>query len=449
MRLQLNTTLLYLQTISLAAAAARSDSFLGRTSEHIARAHRVALAHSAGLARDLRVAFSGLTPLVRRDAQKVLPAGNKIYCTVPKSTSPASTGLNGNGTSSTRTATATATRTATSTRSASSGATTTTRSTTVTSATGSPTASPTQSSSWTVSNSYTGNQFFSDWDWFTSPDPTNGIVDYIDANAARSNNLAYVNNAGNFIMAVETTGTVSGNRKSVRITTKASYTGGVVIMDAIHMPTGCGTWPAFWSNGPNWPAGGEIDIVEGVHDYISNQATIHTLAGCTLASTNGMSGSLVGNTNCAALDTGNQGCGVRAADRVSFGAGFNNNGGGTYAMKWDNSGVAIYFWPTSQVPSDVGTDNIFPENWGTPSAFWPASTCDPFKFFNSHSAIFDTTLCGDWAGGVWNSGGIPGQEQSCAQRTGYSTCEAFVRANGASFSQAYWEVRYVKIYAPK
>lgn len=35
-------------------------------------------------------------------------------------------------------------------------------------------------------------------------------------------------------------------------------------MDSVHMPTGCATWPAFWSNGPNWPAGGEIDIVEGV-----------------------------------------------------------------------------------------------------------------------------------------------------------------------------------------
>lgn len=34
-------------------------------------------------------------------------------------------------------------------------------------------------------------------------------------------------------------------------------------MDSVHMPTGCGTWPAFWSNGPNWPDGGEIDIVEG------------------------------------------------------------------------------------------------------------------------------------------------------------------------------------------
>ena len=38
--------------------------------------------------------------------------------------------------------------------------------------------------------------------------------------------------------------------------------------------------------GPNWPNGGEIDIVEGVHDYTYNQATIHTAVGCTIATSN-------------------------------------------------------------------------------------------------------------------------------------------------------------------
>lgn len=26
------------------------------------------------------------------------------------------------------------------------------------------------------------------------------------------------------------------------------------------MPFGCGTWPAYWLVGPNWPSGGEIDV---------------------------------------------------------------------------------------------------------------------------------------------------------------------------------------------
>jgi beta-glucanase (GH16 family) len=74
--------------------------------------------------------------------------------------------------------------------------------------------------------------------------------------------LIEINSAGNAIMRVETTPTVASVRKSIRITTQKSFTGGLVIMDAVHMPTGCATWPAFWSNGPNWPIGGEIDIVE-------------------------------------------------------------------------------------------------------------------------------------------------------------------------------------------
>ena len=136
-------------------------------------------------------------------------------------------------------------------------------------------------------------------------------------------------------MRVDTTPQVSGNRASVRIQTQYSFTGGLVIMDSVHMPTGCGTWPAFWTDGPTWPQTGEIDIVEGVNDYTNNQATIHTNSGCELPTSNvtalGITGSVVGGTNCAALQTGNQGCGIQASQTNSFGAAFNNNGGGVYA----------------------------------------------------------------------------------------------------------------------
>ncbi|KAH9486693.1 putative glycosidase C21B10.07 [Psilocybe cubensis] len=303
---------------------------------------------------------------------------------------------------------------------------------------------------WKLTNSYQGNNFFDGWDFFIGDDPTHGTVDYVDENTARSNGLLEINGQGNAVMRVETTGTVSGNRKSVRITTKAQFTGGLVIMDSVHMPTGCGIWPAFWTNGPNWPAGGEIDIVEGVHDYTNNQATIHTNSGCTLASTSSstlaITGSVIAGTDCAALTTGNQGCGIRASSSNSFGPGFNSNGGGIYAMKWDSSGIAVWFFARGTEPADISSDAPQPDSWGAALARWPAASCDPFKFFSNHNAIFDTTLCGDWAGAVWNTAGIPGQEQSCAQRTGVSTCEAFVRANGGAMANAYWEVKSVKLY---
>ena len=165
--------------------------------------------------------------------------------------------------------------------------------------------------------------------------------------------------------------------------------------------------------GPNWPDGGEIDIVEGVNDYTNNQATIHTDVGCTLPSSSskvlGISGNVVGGTDCAALTTGNQGCGIRANTSNSFGAGFNANGGGVHAsmlteylaclfiliiflVKWDTTGVAVYFFPRGSVPSDISASAPEPNSWGLPLAQWPASSCDPFKFFSDQSGIIDTTL---------------------------------------------------------
>lgn len=221
-------------------------------------------------------------------------------------------------------------------------------------------------------------------------------------------------------------------------------------MDAVHMPTGCGTWPAFWTNGPTWPITGEIDIIEGVNNYTNNQATVHTNVGCTIPSSNGpalsISGTVVGGTNCAADQTGNQGCGIRANSSNSFGAAFNDNGGGVYAMQWDSTGIAVYFFTRSSIPADITAGAPNPSLWGLPQARWPATSCNPFTFFQNHSAIFDTTLCGDWAAGVWTGTGIPGQDQSCATITGFSTCQQFVQASGSAFNEAYWEVSSLNIY---
>ncbi|KAJ3513119.1 hypothetical protein NLJ89_g3130 [Agrocybe chaxingu] len=395
--------------------------------------HRRAVRHTHSLARDLRVAFGGiLLPRAEESEQKRV-----VYCKPTKQTT---FGTPDTGTSSGNDTTIVAGSSTSRGRPSSTGS----------SALPSGTTTVPATSPWKLLDSHEGNSFFDGWDFFTAPDPTHGIVDYIAENAARSNGLLEVNSAGNAIMRVETTPNVAANRKSIRITTQRLFNGGLVIMDSIHMPTGCGTWPAFWTNGPNWPVGGEIDIVEGVHDYTNNQATIHTDIGCTLASTSAnalaISGRVIDGTNCAALTTGNQGCGIRASTSNSFGAGFNANGGGVYAMKWDSTGIAVYFFPRGSVPADITAEVPQPDTWGAAQARWPAASCDPFKYFNNHHAIFDTTLCGDWAGGVWNSAGIPGQEQSCAQRTGFSTCEAYVRANGAAMDEAYWEVKSVKIY---
>ncbi|TDL28915.1 glycoside hydrolase family 16 protein [Rickenella mellea] len=427
-------TLVFLlaQLMSLAEAGFAPHHSLSRATE---RLHKFAIRHSAGLARDLRVVFYG------RDVADQIPLGShKVYCKLPD---PFNNG-NVNGGNSTSPATATSSSAGHSTPTSASG---THGSTTAA-------AQPTTSvpvSQFKLQDSWSGSDFYSGWSFWDTADPTHGNVQFVDQQTAQSNQLVGVNSAGNFLMRVETTPQVSGNRKSIRITTDNTYTGGIFILDAVHMPTGCGTWPAFWSNGPNWPAGGEIDIVEGVNDYTNNQATIHTNPGCTIPSNTGqgnlaVTADIVGGLNCAAAETGNAGCGMRSTSSSTYGAGFNSNGGGVYAMAWDDSGIRVFFFPRNSIPDDITAGQPNPSSWGTPMAIWPSSQCNPSEFFYNHSIIFDTTLCGDWAGGVWASTGAPGQDQSCAARTGVATCQEYVQNNGAAFQQAYWEVVSVKVY---
>ena len=68
-------------------------------------------------------------------------------------------------------------------------------------------------------------------------------------------------NMDDVYMGVDTTNVypLSGpGRPSVRITSKAKYNHGLFVLDLAHMPFGCGTWPAYWLLGPNWPNNGEI-----------------------------------------------------------------------------------------------------------------------------------------------------------------------------------------------
>jgi len=247
-------------------------------------------------------------------------------------------------------------------------------------------------------------------------------------------------------MRVDTTPQVASLRNSIRLESLNVYTGGLWVLDAVHMPTGCATWPAFWTtNGANWPNWGEIDIVEGVNGNTYNQASLHTAPGCTLPTDFGGTGTMIDGGTCQSNSTVNNGCGIENTDPNSFGAAFNSNGGGVYAMLWDTTQIAIWFFERDSIPDDLTAEAPDPSNWVEPFARWPASTCPPYTYNQQHTTIFDTTLCGDWAGSAWTSspnGGGP----SCAQSTGQASCQDYVLNNGASFSEAYWQVKSVRIY---
>lgn len=317
-----------------------------------------------------------------------------------------------------------------------------------TTSSGSP---PESTSNWQLVSKIAGGEFFDPkyWWFWSFDDPTHGDVHYVDAGTAWNDGLVSINERGNAIMKVDTTPyREKGKRKSVRIHGTREFTGGMVLMDAVHMPTGCGTWPAWWQNGPNWPHGGEIDILEGVNDNTQNQVSLHTGPGCTMPHgfEQGQKGVLHhGNYdfdayNCGSAATFNQGCGVldQSSD-ASYGESFNNANGGVYALVWADYAIQVYFFKRSQIPQDITDGSPNPDNWGTPVANFPTTSCSPYEAFYDNFNIFDTTLCGDWAGseGAWSS---------CAAKTGYATCSEYVANEGASFRDAYWEVVSVTYY---
>ncbi|KAK1057884.1 hypothetical protein LTR74_013798 [Friedmanniomyces endolithicus] len=285
---------------------------------------------------------------------------------------------------------------------------------------------------YTLEDDYTaGGNFFDMFTFFTGGDPTNGYVNYVDQSVASQNGYIDASSAQIYIGTDAVNVTNSAGRNSVRLTSNKSYSSGLVILDLDHMPGGiCGTWPAFWMVGPNWPSAGEIDIIEGVNSQSSNAMTLHTGPGCSITNNDAFSGS-IDTANCdvnAAGQNKNAGCSIGTTDTQSYGSGFNANNGGVYATNYDSSAISIYFFPRGSIPSDISSGSPNPSNWGKPLAQFQGG-CDIASKINDQQIVFDLTFCGDWAGDVWSS------DSTCSSKA--STCNDYVQNNPAAFKDAY------------
>ncbi|KAF2259698.1 hypothetical protein CC78DRAFT_502797 [Lojkania enalia] len=281
--------------------------------------------------------------------------------------------------------------------------------------------------------------FFSQFEFFTAPDPTNGFVQYVDQATALNTGLINATNNGTISWGVDSINQTPQGRPSVRITSKKAYDSGLVVLDVAHMPTGCGTWPAFWMVGPNWPNNGEIDIIEGVNDQETNSMALHTGPNCAISSNQGMFSGDISTDNCdvnAPDQDKNVGCAIKHPSKQSYGSGLNGIQGGVYATEWTDEAITVWFFPRGSIPEDVLGDSPNPSTWGMPAAKFQGA-CDISSAFSQQQIVFDTTFCGDWAGNVWNSG-------SCASKA--DTCEAFVQNNPEAFADAYWAINALKVY---
>jgi len=290
---------------------------------------------------------------------------------------------------------------------------------------------------------YAGPNFFDDWIFYGNFDNlTNGDAIFVTAPEATSDHLAYVDPSTNrAIMKVDNTSTVAENikRNTVRITSKDSFSvGSLWIADMYHVPFGCSVWPSWWSEGANWPNGGEIDTFEGVNLVTHNQMGLHTADGCTQANPV-QSSTLINSTVCNAAANENEGCIVTNPSTESYGEGFASAGGGVFVTEFSTAGISVWFFPRSDVPSGISSNSssISTDVLGTPVGNWPNGGCNINKFFTPQSLVFDITLCGDFAGApsVFN--------QTCT-----GVCyDDYVVGNGSNYANAYFDVASVRVFS--
>jgi len=286
-----------------------------------------------------------------------------------------------------------------------------------------------------LEDDFSGDSFFDNFNFFTGSDPTSGLVDFVDSQTAKNDGLAVVQSDQTIMIYVDSTTQLSSgqNRKSVRITSNKQYNSGLFIADFFAMPHGCSVWPAYWTVGPDWPNGGEMDIIEGVNLNTDNQITLHTGPTCVISNAAAALGNLVG-TQCTSSNGNNAGCAFTQSGGNSFGHGFNMQGGGVFAHNWDSSGISVWFFPRQSIPQDITDGNPDPSSWGAPIALFPNNdSCDTTQRFHDHSIVIDTTLCGDWAGAAYGNDGCPG------------SCADFV-ADPKNFVDAHWAIASIKVY---
>ena len=224
------------------------------------------------------------------------------------------------------------------------------------------------------------------------------------------------------------------------LSTKNTYNHGLFILDLAHMPGGaCGTWPAFWMLGPDWPNNGEIDILEGVNSQTLNSMAMHTDDGCSITSTGAFSGNMqTDDCNTYATDQAtNAGCAIDSQDSKSYGNGFNSNGGGVYATEWTSEAISIWFFTRDAIPSDIASGNPDPSNWGLPQGQFTGN-CNIDDHVKDQQLVFDVTFCGDWAGAVWST------DATCSTQA--STCQDYVQNTPSAFQDTYWLINSLKVY---
>ena len=324
---------------------------------------------------------------------------------------------------------------------------------------------------------YTPSAFFDKSTFYDRYDPTYGHVKYVNRSVALTNGYAYYSSANNSAVIKPDTvnkwppgmfpnGEYLPGRSSVRLESFNTYYHGLFIFDASHIPTGCGTWPAYWLLGPNWPANGEIgkscivgacgrepantvqDILEGVHTSETNTMSLHSSPNCSIMGS-GQTGTFA-TSNCDSSLNGNSGCGSELKNTTAhpnnYGASFNAIRGGVYATEWTSNYIKHWWFPRGQIPASITAGNPDVSTFGHP-AVNAQGACDIDSHFRNMSIIINIDFCSAWAGTVYV------QSPTCPQNVPKNTpdkaidrCNAFVGEYPDRMREAYWEINRIQVF---
>ena len=146
-----------------------------------------------------------------------------------------------------------------------------------------------------------------------------------------------------------------------------------------------------------WPNNGEIDILEGVNDQKNNLMTLHSAKGVQLNAAGNLFSGSVSTPNCdvnAPDQAKNAGCAIQDPSDLSYGTGFNDNGGGVFAVEWTSDLIRMWFFPRGKFPDDIVNSQPSPNaDWGPPRSLF-SGNFNLDDHFKDQNIVFDTTFCG-------------------------------------------------------
>ena len=325
---------------------------------------------------------------------------------------------------------------------------------------------------------------------FPHDDPTEGNVVYDRLKWQHKDIIQLKNGDGLYLYLKKREN--DPNFDSFRLISKAFYnlndqTDGILFVFKGKLPSARGIWPAWWLNGSrqepwlykgmdsmpseddldtysgkgrfyntqiavnatDWPAAGEIDIIETINGDNIIHNTLHTCPQMCDSEWNN-DGQIV---NCANARPGDLNAGCSGKPYETEGS------EGTFACLWQKDTITFYYWdPQADIRFAGGplSDNPTPNLW--PAAAiknqvklhetnaecdtylhnkWQCASCATSTscLFVNMKMMFNATLCGKWAGNRFDESGQALQN-----------CQAFIAGEGSDkIHNQFMKIEYVSV----